>query len=404
MLFIPERLLKTSHYDFSKTYSQNCPPNFANMLSDAEMMRNMFTGTCDALSEKKDTDVVENFPFDAALEYLNRTPEILDFAVNQANFPLLMEWESAAYPGQISCINDDNEVAATTEIILSRMLAAWGASYSLRGHIHALRTAISNKDKIQALAVTETCKQRTGWSAVRLFKMNYAANILYPGLKGRTGPVETTKEYALASYMLLELNLTSVMIERTLATALLMPNHLQFIINLSMIAVRKLPVVKQAFDTFALPQSDEVRAFCAASEVYYDAMIFGCMLLLNIMMEEGVCDKTKGAEALYVENNILACHLFGLIKKAEDEMIPKMDKHKFVGRDGLQHTLNTMNLHFVAQMQKAKSVYEMVKDNIDGKFDSWNLDTIRNGLVFGADVIGDFVAKDANIQMPEPQI
>jgi len=311
-----------------------------------------------------------------------------------------MEWYSTGAPGELCSVNDDNEVAATREMILSRMLGAWGSSYSLRGHIQALRNAISNNDKVQAFAITATCKERTMWSAVRLFKMNYSATLIFPGLKNRSGPVECTKDYSFGSYMLLELNLSSVMVERQLANQMLMPNHLQFIINICLIALEKIPRVKATFDQWDLPQSGEVRSFCAAAEVYYEAMMYGSILLLNVMMEDGIGEKTKGAEALIVENLILSNHLFGLIEKAENEMIPKMEKHKFVGKAGLQHTLNAMNLHFVTKMEKAKSVYEMVKDTIDGKYLSWDLSIIKGGLVAGADVIGTFISKDAGIEEP----
>jgi hypothetical protein len=237
MLFIPERLLRTESYDFSKTYNQtSCPPNVANMLTEAGMMRDMFSSSCDAISQKDQKEIVEGFPFDAVLGYLNSTPAILEYAVNQANFPLLMQWESAAFPGDMHSVNNDNEVAATTELILSRMLAAWGASFSQRGHIHALRNAISNSDKTQAMTITTTLKDRTMWSAVRLFKLNYSANLLYQGLKNNAGPVECTKEYSIASYMLLELNLSSVMIERQMAQPVLQPDHLKFITNICLIA------------------------------------------------------------------------------------------------------------------------------------------------------------------------
>jgi hypothetical protein len=155
------------------------------------------------------------------------------------------------------------------------------------------------------------------------------------------------------------------------------------------------------FDLWDLPQSNEVRAFCAASEVYYEAMMFGSILCLNVMMEDGIGEKTKAAEALYVENRILAEHLFGLIEKVEKEMVPKMDKHQFVGRDGLQHTLNLMNVHFIAKMEKARTVYGFVKDTIDHKYASWNLDTIKSGLVVGGDLVGAFIEKEAGIQAPE---
>ena len=83
MLYIPERLLKTNPYDFSKTYNQtSCPPNVASMLASAQMMRDMFTGSCDAIAGKSESEIVENFPFDAALDYLNRCPDILEYAVN----------------------------------------------------------------------------------------------------------------------------------------------------------------------------------------------------------------------------------------------------------------------------------------------------------------------------------
>jgi len=81
--------------------------------------------------------VVETIDWFPLVEYMNSLPDLLEFGTKKANYPFNMSWESGAFPGGAHNVNNDNELAATTEIIFARIACAIGFLMSSRGHITA---------------------------------------------------------------------------------------------------------------------------------------------------------------------------------------------------------------------------------------------------------------------------
>lgn len=185
MLYVPETLPKSQPVDLSKTYNpQTCPPATAQNLKEIQGLRDNFWNTFNNIQQQGDHAMIDNVDWLPLLTYLNKTPDLLEFS-QQANFPFPMQWESGAFPGSWHTINDDNEVSATTEILFSRLNCALGLLRSTRGHICALRQAINQSNANRAKEIIGQFMERLVFSCVRMYKLNFSSNFIYPGLKNR---------------------------------------------------------------------------------------------------------------------------------------------------------------------------------------------------------------------------
>ena len=397
MLYVPENLPKSQPCDFKTTYNPStCPPATAQNLQTIEGLRANFYNTFNNVQQSGDHEMIDNIDWMPLLTYLNKTPDLLEYS-QQANFPFPMQWESGAYPGSWHTVGDDNEVSATTEILFSRMTCALGLLKSTRGHIVALRSAVNTNNNNRAKEVIGQFMERLLFSCVRMYKLNYSSNSIYPGLKNRPGPLECARDYALSTYMLMEINLASVMIEKALCAEFLNDTTVQFICDLCICALDKVNTVKASFEKFNCPQTAEVIVFCDCAHAYFDNMIYICTYKLNTLMEDGAADKTKDIETLYHENNLLANYLFDEKKRLEAR-IQQAGTHHFVGADSLKHTLSHWNATLINQMKKSVGKYEAIKDTIDiMKFKSYDLNTIKSKIVAGEDRVNSFIKKSANL-------
>ena len=90
-----------------------------------------------------------------------------------------MHWESGAFPGKWHEVNNDNEVSASTEILISRILAAMGVLSSCKGHISSLRSAFAENNQFKVKEICGAFLDRLTWSAVRLYKLNYCSDLIH---------------------------------------------------------------------------------------------------------------------------------------------------------------------------------------------------------------------------------
>ena len=397
MLYVPEHLPKSQPCDFSQTYNPTtCPPAIAQNLKNIEQLRQNFYNTFYNVQQSGDHEMLDQIDWFPLLEYLNKVPDLLEFS-QQANYPFPIQWESGAYPGSWHTVNDDNEVSATTEILFSRITCAMGLLKSTRGHICALRSAVNTNNSNRSKEIIGQFMERLLFSCVRMYKLNHASNCIYPGLKNRPGPLECARDYALSTYMILEINLSSVMVEKAFCQEFLNDTAVKMINDLAISALDKITTVQASFQKFNCPQTAEVNVFCDAAQTYFNVMICICIFKLNTLMEDGATDKTKDIETLYTENNILANFLFDEKKRIETK-IQGGHAHQFVGVENLKHTLSYWNSSLVNAMKKSIGTYEAVKDSLDkNKFKSYDINTIRAKIVAGHDTVNAFIKKSANI-------
>lgn len=399
MIYVPEHLPKSQPCDFKQTYNpQTCPPAVAQNLQEIEGLRANFYNTFNNIQQQGDHAMIDNIDWLPLLTYLNKTPDLLEYS-QQANFPFPIQWESGAYPGSWHTVGDDNEVSATTEILFSRLTCALGLLKSCRGHVVALRSAVSTSNNNRAKEVIGQFMERLLFACVRMYKLNHAANFIYPGLKNRPGPLECARDYALSTYMLMEVNLASVMVEKAFCQEFLNDTAVKMICDLSINASEKLNTIRASFQKFNCPQTAEVNVFCDSASSYFENMIYICIYKLNTLMEDGASDKTKDIETLYHENNLLANYLFDE-KKRIDARIQQAGTHHFVGADNFRHTLSHWNATLINQMKKSIGKYEAIKDTIDlNRFKTYDLNTIKGSIVAGEDKVNNFIKKSA--QIPE---
>lgn len=90
----------------------------------------------------------------------------------------------------VASSHQDNEIAATMEVIISRYSFALTLLKSASGHIFQLREAVKNKNKEQATNLVKEIKERIRIGTMRVYKLWGSENLVLPGLKGRTGPAE----------------------------------------------------------------------------------------------------------------------------------------------------------------------------------------------------------------------
>jgi len=330
MLYVPTELPKSQPCDFTKTYNPaTCPPAIAQNLKELEGLRANFYTTFFNVQQAGDHQMIDNIDWLPLLTYLNKGPELLEYSA-QANFPFPIQWESGAFPGSWHTINDDNEVSATTEILFSRITCALGLLKSCRGHITALRSAVSTNNRNRSKEVITQFMERLLFACVRMYKLNFSSNFIYPGLKNRPGPLECARDYALSIYMIMEINLSSVMIEKALCNEFLNDTAVKMICDLAINALDKVTTTRASFQKFNCPQTSEINVFCDSAHTYFNNMIYICTYRLNTLMEDGASDKTKDIETLYIENNILANHLFDEKKRLEAQ-IKQSGTYPFVG-------------------------------------------------------------------------
>merc|ERR1712217_426964 len=99
MLYVPETLAKSQPCDFSTSYNPtSTPPQTAQNLREAQDLRNNFWNTFTNIQQQGDHVMLDNVDWMALLQYMNKTPDLLEFS-QQANFPYQMQWESGAFPG-----------------------------------------------------------------------------------------------------------------------------------------------------------------------------------------------------------------------------------------------------------------------------------------------------------------
>lgn len=397
MLYVPGTLPKSQPCDFTQTYNPTtCPPAIAQMLKELEGLRANFYNTFYNVQQAGDHQMIDNMDWMPLLTYLNKTPDLLEYS-QQANFPFPIQWESGAYPGSWHTVGDDNEVSATTEILFSRLTCALGLLKSTQGHITALRQAINTNNSNRAKEVIGQFMERLLFACVRMYKLNYSSNSIYPGLKNRPGPLECARDYALSIYMIMEINLASVMIEKAFCAEFMNDKAVQMICDIALNALDKVTTVKASFQKFNCPQTAEVNVFCDAADRYFNNMIYICVYKLNSLMEDGAADKTKDIETLYIENNILANYLFDEKKRLE-AMAQQMQSHNFVGSDNIRHLLSHWNAALINQMKKSVGKYEAVKDTIDkNRFRTYELSTIKANIIAGPDSVNNYIKKSANI-------
>ena len=267
------------------------------------------------IAERGDHEVIENVDFMTQIAYLEKVPDLMEYSVAGANFPLTMQWESGAFPGEMYSIQDDNEAAATTELILSRVLSAMGTMSSASGHIAAFRQAVSQHNNFQAKEYLKPILERVMFSCVRLYKLNHSVNLIYPGLHNRPGPIECSKDYALQMYLLCEINMSSIMIEKTFLGELMSEESVKMICNNALLSIGKVARVQSAFQSFNCRQTQEVLGYCSAAGFYFESMMLFAILELNRLMSENIIQKIKDVETLYVENQVLSNHLLDLKEK-----------------------------------------------------------------------------------------
>ena len=396
MLYVPENLPKSQPCDFSQTYNPTtCPPAIAQNLKNVEGLRNNFYNTFHNIQTAGEHEMIDQLDWFPLLEYMNKSSDLLEYS-QQANFPFPIQWESGAFPGSWHTVGDDNEVSATTEILFSRLTCASGLMRSCRGHICALRQAINTSNNNRAKEVIGQFMERLLFACVRMYKLNYSSNYIYPGLKNRPGPLECARDYALSMYMLLEINLSSLMIEKAYCQEFLNDTSVKMICDLAINALDKITTVEASFQKFNCPQTEEVLTFCSAARTFFDNMIYMCVYKLNTLMEDGATDKTKDIETIYTENNILANHLFDEKKRIEARIAQSNGKHNFVNVENLKHSLSHFNSSLINAMKKSIGKYEAVKDTIDSnRFKSYDINTIKAGLTAGDDKVNAFVKKSA---------
>lgn len=182
MLFVPKDLPKVYPSDFSKSYDpMQCNPQWAERLNQISALRNNFYSFFSAVAQKSDNELVENVDWLPWMDYLNGVVDLLEFGVKSANFPYDMSWESGASPGSPFRINNDNERAATTELIFSRLMSSVGMLSTCRGYIMALRAASAQNNEFQVKELVKPLFDRLLFSSVRLYKLNYSGGLIYPG-------------------------------------------------------------------------------------------------------------------------------------------------------------------------------------------------------------------------------
>jgi len=397
MLYVPSNLPKSEPCDFTQTYNPTtCPPAIAQNLQEIMGLRSNFYTTFANVQQSGDHEMIDNIDWFPLLTYLNKGAELLEYS-QQANYPFPIQWESGAYPGSWHTVNDDNEVSATTEILFSRITCALGLLKSTRGHITALRSAVNTNNSNRAKEVITLFMERLLFACVRMYKLNFSSNFIYPGLKNRPGPLECARDYSLSIYMLMEINLSSVMIEKALCQDFLNDTAVKMICDLAINALDKVITTRASFQKFNCPQSAEVVVFCDSAFAYFNNMIYICIYKLNTLMEDGASDKTKDIETLYIENNILANHLFDEKKRLEAQ-IKQAGTHNFVGSENLKHTLSHWNSELINSMKKSIGKYEAIKDTIDkNRFKSYDINTIKANIIAGEDKVNAFIKKSANI-------
>lgn len=397
MLYVPETLPKSQPCDLSKSYNPTtCPPQTAQSLNETQGLRDNFWNTFNNIQQQGDHAMIDNLDWMPLLVYLNKTPDLLEFS-QQANFPYTMQWESGAFPGSWHTINDDNEVSATTEILFSRLCCALGLLRSTRGHICALRQAISQNNTNRAKEVIGLFMERLVFACVRMYKLNFSSNFIYPGLKNRPGPLECARDYSLSIYMLLEVNLASVMIEKAFCQDYMNDTAVKMVCDMCINALDKVNTVRASFQKFNCPQTAEVNVFCDAALQYFNNMIYICTFKLNSLMEDGAADKTKDIETLYVEQNILANYLFDQ-KKVLENQEKQMTQHQFVGAENIRHLLCHMDSSLINAMKKSVGKYQAVKDTIDmNRFKTYDINMIKANIVAGEDKVNAYIKHSANV-------
>lgn len=201
MFYSPSQLVTSQPTDLNKAFDPTqCPPQRAQDLNEIIQLRNNFYNTFQMLSQKGEHELINEIDWMPLMTYLNKGPNLLEHGA-AAQFCYEMSWLSGAFPGGWHNITNENEVASTTEILMSRILYATGLTKSCCGHVSSVRNLVSQGNAAQAKDLIGQFTDRLLSSAVRLYKLNYCASLIYPGLKDQNGPLECARDFASSLYL-----------------------------------------------------------------------------------------------------------------------------------------------------------------------------------------------------------
>lgn len=406
MFFAPRQLPATYPFVFSTTYNPvSTPPNTAAFLTNFQGLRDWFYGYFNGVQQNGELHKHDDFNEAQCLEYLNQVPDLIRYGVTEANFPIAIQWQSGAFPGgNAHQVPNDNEVACTTELIWSRITYAWGACASLRGNIAEVRTAKAHGNHFEAFEKLKGIKPRLASAAIRLFKLNYSQDLIYPGLKGQSGPVECVKDYAVASYNIVVVNLSSLMCELQILNpnGTFGPEQFKLCNSLAAHSLRRLHDVRETFKTLDCPMGKDVIAWTGVCEQYFKALQLIAGFKIAAGMSDDVIEKpeNKTLEEVYIECKVLGDAIYNL-KESVDHQVsscgPNIDNFNI--KEGLLLIQKMFDSELLDKISTAIGRYENIKDSFlrPDLIAKFSFDYITSQWHQGEDQVNAWVTSQANV-------
>lgn len=167
------------HFELAKAFNNfSTPAEVARKIQDIQKLRDNFYTVVAQMEQKAPNQMVTDWDWMPCMQYLQQGPELLEVGVKNANFPFNFKWTSVLSPSKEIIINDDNEVAASIEMIISRYSYALMVLKSCSGHIYQFREAARNKAKDQAVVLSKDILERLRNATIRVYKLWGVENLV----------------------------------------------------------------------------------------------------------------------------------------------------------------------------------------------------------------------------------
>lgn len=141
-------------------------------------MRNQFYAGMATITNKPIQEVVIDVDYLNFMPYLQVGPELMEVCVKQANYPVNFAFAPMTLPGNVVNNNNgtvlaelDTEIGCTLEMIMTRLLLAFGLNRSCSGHVDQVRKAVEAGNEEAAKSALKVIMERYKFGAIRLLKM-----------------------------------------------------------------------------------------------------------------------------------------------------------------------------------------------------------------------------------------
>lgn len=167
------------HPDLAKSFNNfGTGPQVAAKIQQLNGLRENFYNYVEVLEKAAPNQLIGELNWMPMFEYIHNGPDLLELGVKVANLPFNFRYACILSPSKDITINDNNEVACTIEMIMSRYSYAFAVLKSCSGHLYKFREAARSKANDQATALIKEIKERIKNAALRIYKMWGTENLI----------------------------------------------------------------------------------------------------------------------------------------------------------------------------------------------------------------------------------